>query len=35
MSMRVTNNAPQTHTGMMKRVAKGISAAHPRAALSL
>ncbi|OAD02582.1 hypothetical protein MUCCIDRAFT_111972 [Mucor lusitanicus CBS 277.49] len=34
MNMRVTNNQTQTHTGVMKRVAKGISAAHPRAALS-
>lgn len=33
--MKVTNNETQTHTGVMKRVAKGISAAHPRAALSL
>lgn len=33
--MRATNNATQTHAGVMKRVAKGISAAHPRAALSL
>lgn len=34
MNMRVTDNPTQTHTGMIKRVAKGISAAHPRAALS-
>ncbi|KAI8641434.1 hypothetical protein BD408DRAFT_346225 [Parasitella parasitica] len=34
MNMKVTDNPIQTHTGAMKRVAKGISAAHPRAALS-
>lgn len=33
--MRTTNNTTQTHTGVMKKVAKGISAAHPRVALSL
>ncbi|KAI9272290.1 hypothetical protein EDC94DRAFT_511640 [Helicostylum pulchrum] len=34
MNMRTTNNTAQTHTGVMKKVAKGISAAHPRVALS-
>ncbi|KAI8083707.1 hypothetical protein BDF21DRAFT_337151 [Thamnidium elegans] len=34
MNMRTTNNITQTHTGVMKKVAKGISAAHPRVALS-
>ncbi|KAI9360221.1 hypothetical protein BD770DRAFT_453525 [Pilaira anomala] len=34
MHMRATNNTVQTHTGMLKRIAKGISAAHPRVAHS-